>query len=93
MHFWAPSDPNVSIGLVSVNGLFVRANPRVITISSYLGGESELLIEGSIYGNAFARVGLAGFGLGSPVPIPGAIWLLGSALIGLVGLASRNKAA
>lgn len=92
MVFFAPSDPNVPIGLLSINGQVIGGNLRKITISNYLGMESELLIEGSTNGNASARVGLAGFQLGSPVPIPGAIWLFGSALIGLVGVARRKKA-
>jgi hypothetical protein len=28
---------------------------------------------------------------GSPVPVPGAVWLLGSGLVGLVGLRRRSK--
>ena len=30
-------------------------------------------------------------GDGAPVPIPGAVWLLGSGLVGLIGLKRRGK--
>jgi hypothetical protein len=33
------------------------------------------------------------FGTVSPVPIPAAVWLFGSGLLGLVGMARRKKAA
>ncbi len=32
-----------------------------------------------------------GVGVATPVPIPAAVWLLGSGLIGLVGLRKRFK--
>ena len=36
---------------------------------------------------------LTGAGLVSPVPVPAAVWLFGSGLLGLVGVARRKKAA
>jgi hypothetical protein len=44
-------------------------------------------LEGSQYGNPF----IAAATVATPVPIPGAIWLLGSGLVGLVGLGRRIK--
>lgn len=35
--------------------------------------------------------GAAGADVGSPVPIPGAVWLLGSGLLGLIGLKRKKK--
>ena len=32
-------------------------------------------------------------GLSAPVPVPAAIWLLGSAMLGLVGIGRRKKGA
>jgi hypothetical protein len=38
-------------------------------------------------------VGFSGFVEQTPVPIPAAVWLFGSGLLGLVGVARRKKAA
>ena len=42
---------------------------------------------------AYSTVGLSGVGLdiGNPVPVPAAVWLLGSGLLGLAGLRRRNR--
>lgn len=49
---------------------------------------------GSLFAAKIASTGPGAFiGGGSPVPVPAAVWLFGSGLFGLVGVARRKKAA
>ena len=58
---------------------------NVLTATSITQGESAFL-EKKLAGNS---VGL----IVNPVPVPAAVWLFGSGLLGLVGIARRKKAA
>jgi hypothetical protein len=42
--------------------------------------------------SADSSVGISGFVSQTPVPVPAAIWLFGSGLIGLAGIARRRAA-
>ena len=55
------------------------------TLQSYTLGTATLAANGTLT--------FAGNGGGAPVPLPAAVWLLGSGLMGLVGVSRRRKAA
>jgi hypothetical protein len=63
---------------------FTGNNSKAATIQSYLLGTATLAANGTltITGNSTA-----------PVPLPAAVWLFGSGLMGLVGVSRRRKAA
>ena len=67
---------------------------RTFIFSNLTYGTHELSIEYIGGGNSPNSQGIALFGGAalSPVPVPAAIWLFGSGLIGLIGLARRKKA-
>ena len=73
---------SASSGLAYGNGV-IYATSTAGTISSY-----DALTHNSLGGFGSASSGLAY--MPSPVPIPAAVWLFGSGLIGLVGLARRK---
>jgi hypothetical protein len=47
------------------------------------GMQKGATVEWTLQGNVLST---------SPVPVPGAVWLMGSAIFGLVGLKKRSKA-
>jgi hypothetical protein len=55
------------------------------TLTSYILGSATLGADGTLT--------IAGNGPASPVPLPAAVWLFGSGLMGLVGVSRRRKAA
>lgn len=57
---------------------------------SYLGAATAINEDGQIVGYGYVGSDLQAYLL-TPVPIPGAVWLLSSGLIGLVGLRGRFK--
>ena len=64
---------------------FTGNNVNNGTIQSYLLGSVTLGADGTLTIN--------GNGGGAPVPLPAAVWLFGSGLMGLVGVSRRRKAA
>lgn len=71
------------------NGLGTAANVYLAT-SSGVGGNLGLA---RIYGLADITLGLDGTLFSAAVPLPAALWLFGSGLIGLAGVARRRAAA
>ena len=77
-----------------VNVWDVAEGPRTYTSTDWdgdgiLGGK---MIDGAFVGFS-ANFNLVGDDLPPPVPVPAAVWLFGSGLLGLVGVARRRKAA
>ena len=86
-----------SNGSLAIDGDFVIAAICSLCGNVWTGGDidygSELTVPGA---DTYAIVfdGISGFELTadlSPVPVPGAVWLFGSGLLGLVGVARRKK--
>lgn len=69
-----------SIALYGVTG-----NGGTGTVESYILGSAKLSSNGTLT--------LTGNGTTAPVPLPAAVWLFGSGLMGLVGVSRRRKAA
>ena len=98
---YAPSNTLVSTGLMTINSisyseLFGSATADVIEGVSYMIIETNvtggaLSLSGTTVGSLKNNAGLAGIQLSS-VPIPATVWLFGSGLLGLVGVARRKKA-
>ena len=55
-----------------------------IDLKDTTGGTDKLQIDYSTLSGTYST---------TPVPVPGAAWLLGSGLMGLIGLGRRKKAA
>jgi hypothetical protein len=73
----------LSSSLASPQGdIYNNSVATVISTSAPIGFESFI-------GNAFGEFV---FSAASPVPVPAAVWLFGSGLLGLVGIARRKKA-
>jgi hypothetical protein len=74
----------VDISLVFINPL----TPTQSTLLNLVPGESKWALGGTGTNHVFISGGI------SPVtvPVPAAAWLFGSGLLGLVGIARRNKA-
>ena len=69
-----------SIALYGLTG-----NGTTGTVESYILGSAKLSSNGTLT--------LTGNGTTAPVPLPAAVWLFGSGLMGLVGVSRRRKAA
>ena len=54
-------------------------------LTSYILGSATWAADGSLT--------ITGNGTSAPVPLPAAVWLFGSGLMGLVGVSRRRKAA
>ena len=60
---------------------------------SFTGNQLSINVEGlSFNTSTFARINLDSVGGPGEVPLPAAVWLFGSGLIGLIGFARRKKA-
>ena len=91
-HFHGPALPNQNAG-VQV-GISVAANPAISSTTLSAAQATDLLA-----GLWYINIHTADFpggeirGQVSTIPIPAAVWLFGSGLLGLVGMARRKKAA
>jgi hypothetical protein len=84
--FGDDADKDVKIGLVGVEDEFTRYN-YVLDPGNVIMWKDEFNYSDNapVYGVAIVRDV-------SPVPLPAAAWLFGSAVIGLMGVARRQKA-
>lgn len=80
------------------NGVF--AADLIYTGGTLVAGLTNGRLEGgfvsatsSDFSQAFTASNISGTKIGPVVPVPAAVWLFGSGLLGLVGVARRNKAA
>jgi hypothetical protein len=69
---------------------FAISNISTLTLDDFTGFGLRLQTVGPLDGNREGSSKLSGF---SPVPIPSAVWLLGSGLIGLIGVRRKFKKA
>lgn len=88
-------------GLLTTTSVFLPSWSSGVAGLAFVGLTSTDAITSVKVSHAFTGVTLAGvygiddvvFSTASPVPIPAAAWLFGTALIGLVGIGKRRKAA
>lgn len=106
--FWAVSpgtpladEPLFGSGLSTVAGGTIVTDVMTFTWGSY--STLEDMLNNGIFELLFSNLGYVDDGeldvyavtvtaLGTPTPIPGAVWLFGSGLVGLVGIRRRMKA-
>jgi len=87
-------DKGVDIG----DGLSVNSQDTVTNIENaansinLIGGYDTMSVIVAFGLTTQTGVGFSGFVEQTPVPIPAAVWLFGSGLVGLVGIARRKKA-
>jgi hypothetical protein len=82
----ASDEFSVSVGqTVTIGGISIFSNPGLVAINTAFD-QTAVLWDG--VSNALS----ASTSL-NPIPLPAAVWLFGSGLIGLVGVARRKKAA
>lgn len=83
-----PPQNGVNTNLESVTILFdlIAGQTFADTIAALTNGDLRI----GIHGQAFGDGGSESF-VNVPVPIPAAVWLLGSGLIALIGIGRRNR--
>ncbi len=74
-----------ALGSTAFNLYAFTGNGNTGQIQSYIQGTATLDTSGNLV--------ITGNGGGAPVPLPAAVWLLGSGLMGLVGVSRRRKIA
>ena len=80
-------------GNVATTGLGTESGLYLMSAASTAGGALNLATVSDLFNVALTSSGLVFSSLssgGSPVPIPAAVWLLGSGLLGLAGVARRK---
>jgi hypothetical protein len=80
-------DASSSIDLSSING-WGSDTEVIIQLQNDLSATSNLQGEGAFIQKKYGDIGV----IVNPVPVPAAVWLFGSGLIGLAGVARRKKA-
>jgi hypothetical protein len=87
-------DVGDTFGFLSPDGPLTQ-NSAVFTASNSFTGNLAydlMVVKVDFALSADSAVGISGFVQQLPVPIPAAVWLFGSGLLGLVGIARRKKA-
>jgi hypothetical protein len=75
-------DPGSTVTIdLGINGL-LDITPKSVSLISSTGGTNNFVINGTFLLHDVP-----------PVPVPAAVWLFGSGLLGLAGIARRNKTA
>lgn len=83
------NNPLGSVGLTYLNGAGAATGLTSISlVFSHLAAGNYTLILGGNAGGGHGAYSVAFFA--APVPLPGAVWLFGSVLVGLVGVGRRN---
>jgi hypothetical protein len=90
-HFHGPALPNQNAG-VQV-GIGVASNPA-ISSATLTAAQTADLLAGLWYINIHTAANPGGEirGQVSAIPVPAAVWLFGSGLLGLIGMARRKRA-
>ena len=70
---------------------YLGQGPWTATDSRTLGASFLNLTSGDMTGNLQVSASAYGTTYASPVPVPAAVWLMGSGLLGLAGIARRNQ--
>ena len=86
---------SLSVHVVSGTGYkpFVAAGPGHYARSNWnlvLGGSPALILPDGFYASSADGSIVDNFFVGAPVPVPAAVWLLGTGLFGLIGVAQRK---
>ena len=77
---------------VTLNGNLLDFTAPTWTFSGFLAaGDHTLNIKGDVLRQA--EIDIQVLGIDTAVPVPGAVWLFGSAIVGLMGFANRRKLA
>ena len=86
-----------SASAIDITGASIDSNVTTLGLTAndlvFTGNQLFVNVEGlSFNTSTFARINLTSEGGISAVPLPSAVWLMGSGLIGLAGIARRKKA-
>lgn len=96
IYYYAPGNVSVSPGLFSING--IEASILVGSLSLSQGDSWDVLSDLNIDNSGLLTIssnnkigfrGLSGLQVVSNIPVPGAVWLFGSALIGMFGMRKK----
>jgi hypothetical protein len=91
----AASAPNSFISASLTNGALIGTAQTMYvfgTNGSGLGFASNPYVGGTVNISAAGVITVTNSGGGTPVPVPAAVWLLGSGLLGLIGVGRRRAA-
>lgn len=102
MNYAVPNNSNISIGVFSVDHVLlesyeIQGNAPISTSNTYNAGAFRGIIRptNDIHAIAFSGKYLyvddLQFSRVSPVPIPPAVWLFGSGIVGLIGIKRRMR--
>lgn len=95
MHFHGPASPNQNAGVqVNFGGISGTTSPSIGS-TTITGAQATDLLAGLWYINIHTDLFPAGEirGQVQVIPVPAAVWLFGSGLLGLIGIARRKKTA
>jgi hypothetical protein len=100
---YAPSNSLVSTGNMTVNGVAV---PELIgswrnvlsdglsySVEQVFVSNGQISLTGTTLSSSYSYAGLSGIQISAAVPVPAALLLFGSGLLGLIGIARRKNAA
>ena len=82
--------PDFDIALLTFSALNVGISPTDVSIGFFAGGQPRRWSD--LNGVDTAPTFVSGTVTVNPVPVPAAVWLFGSGLLGLIGVARRRNA-